>query len=324
VARLTSTNSLAGKVAIVTGAGRGLGRSHALLLALEGARVVVNDVGAAKAGGGRSVRPAQRVVREIEAAGGVAVANFESVSDWSGARRLIEHAVETFGRLDVLVNNAGIIIRKRTVDMTEAEFDSLIEVHLKGTLATSIFAARHWRERVQAGEEVDGRLINTTSEAATNAIPLRAAYGAAKAGVITLTWAMARECAGYGVRVNAIAPRARTRMNSNLASSRQPSGLTGFDASNPANVSPIVVWLASSAAANVTGRVFHVWGSTIRLFGGFEVIGSVDAGGKRWTTEGLAEAYDELCRQDRLGAPAARRPSMGIRRDHRSRGGRPT
>src|SRR4051794_12423077 len=205
-----------GRVAIVTGAGRGIGRGHALELARQGARVVVNDIGASLDGEGADTGPAQAVVDEITAAGGEAVANTDDVADWAGAERLVGQAIATFGRLDALVNNAGILRDRMIVNMTEAEWDAVIRVHLKGTFAPLHHAAVHWRERAKAGEAVDARVINTSSTSGLFANPGQGNYGAAKSGIASLTIIAAKELGRYGVTANAIAPGARTRMTENL------------------------------------------------------------------------------------------------------------
>ncbi|MFP3900257.1 MAG: SDR family oxidoreductase [Acidimicrobiia bacterium] len=256
-----------GRVAIVTGAGRGIGREHSLLLASQGAKVVVNDIGGGVDGSGRDVGPAQQVVDEIVAAGGEAVANTDDVSDWSGAENLIRTAVDSFGKLDVLVNNAGILRDRMLVNMTEEEWDSVIRVHLRGTFAPSRFAANHWRERSKAGEEVDGRLINTTSPSGIYGNVGQSNYGAAKAGIASFTLIVAKELSRYGVTANAIAPAALTRMTEDLG-----MGSLEGDAReqmSPKHIAPIVCWLASPLSAKVTGRVFDVTGRMLSVSEGW-------------------------------------------------------
>ena len=204
--------SLDGKVAIVTGAGRGLGRAHALLLAQEGAKVVVNDLGGEWDGTGTDNRPAQQVVDEIKAAGGEAAANYDSCSNWKGAEGLITQAIDTFGDLNILINNAGILRDKMSFNMDEADWDGVIDVHLKGHFAPSHFAAKYWRGKAKAGDQPYARIVNTASEAGLYGNAGQANYGAAKAGIAALTIVLARELKNYGVTVNAISPRARTRM----------------------------------------------------------------------------------------------------------------
>src|SRR3954470_8154689 len=234
-----------GRVAIVTGAGRGIGRAHALLLAQEGAKVVVNDVGANVDGSGSSAGPAGEVVDAIRAMGGEAVANGDDVSDWEGAQRLINTAVETFGGLDVLINNAGILRDRMLVNMTDGEWDAVIRVHLRGTFAPSRWAATYWRERAKAGETNDARIINTTSSSGIYGNAGQANYGAAKAGIASFTIIAAMELARYGVTVNCIAPGALTRMTANLNPNRPDTKPGEFDARAPENVAPLVVWLGS-------------------------------------------------------------------------------
>jgi NAD(P)-dependent dehydrogenase (short-subunit alcohol dehydrogenase family) len=256
-----------GRVAIVTGAGRGIGREHALLLASQGAKVVVNDLGGAMDGTGSDIGPAQQVVQEITAAGGEAVANTDDVSDFAGAEQLVKTAVESFGQLDVLVNNAGILRDRMLVNMTEDEWDAVIKVHLKGTFAPSRWAAAYWRERSKAGEEVDARIINTTSPSGIYGNVGQTNYGAAKAGIAAFTVIASKELARYGVTVNAVAPAALTRMTEDLA-----MGQADDDAKeklSPRHIAPIVCWLASSASAGVTGRVFDVSGQKLSVAEGW-------------------------------------------------------
>jgi NAD(P)-dependent dehydrogenase (short-subunit alcohol dehydrogenase family) len=256
-----------GRVAIVTGAGRGIGREHALLMAAEGASVVVNDLGGARDGTGGDVGPAQQVVDEITAAGGRAVANTDDISDWAGAEKLVNTAVETFGKLDVLVNNAGILRDRMLVNMTEAEWDAVIKVHLKGTFAPSHFAASHFRERSKAGEEVDGRIVNTTSPSGIYGNVGQTNYGAAKAGIASFTIIAAKELARYGVTVNAIAPAALTRMTEDLGMGELPDDAK--EQMSPKHIAPIVCWLASPLSASVTGRVFDVTGRMLSVSEGW-------------------------------------------------------
>ncbi|HEX8804372.1 MAG TPA: SDR family oxidoreductase [Acidimicrobiales bacterium] len=256
-----------GRVAIVTGAGRGIGREHALLLAAQGAKVVVNDLGGTRDGTGRDVGPAQEVVDEILAAGGEAVANGDDISDFGGAERLVGTAVDAFGRLDALVNNAGILRDRMLVNMTEAEWDAVIKVHLKGTFAPSHFAANHWRERSKAGDDVDARIINTTSPSGIYGNVGQTNYGAAKAGIASFTIIAAKELARYGVTVNAIAPAALTRMTEDLGMGQLAEEQK--ERMSPRHIAPIVCWLASPLSAGVTGRVFDVTGRMISVSEGW-------------------------------------------------------
>jgi NAD(P)-dependent dehydrogenase (short-subunit alcohol dehydrogenase family) len=246
-----------GRVAIVTGAGRGIGRCHALALAHQGAKVVVNDLGGTIDGSGEgSLSPAQEVVAEIKAMGGEAIANGESVSSFDGAKRMIDAAIDAFGRLDILVNNAGILRDRLLVNMTEAEWDAVIDVHLKGTFAPARHAAAYWREESKAGRDVDGRIINTSSVSGIYGNVGQTNYGAAKAGIASFTIIASRELARFGVTVNAVAPIALTRMTEGLGGNVELTD-EQRDARGPHWVSPIVTWLASPEAKHVTGRVFE-------------------------------------------------------------------
>lgn len=276
---------LDGKVAIVTGAGRGIGREHALALARAGARVVVNDLGATLAGTGADASHARQVADEIAAAGGEAVANHDDVSDFGGAGRLVEEAIETFGSLDILVNNAGILRDRMLVNMTEDEWDAVIGVHLKGHFAPTRHAAAHWRERAKAGEAVGARVVNTSSPSGVFGNVGQANYGAAKAGIAAFTIIAAQELGRYGVTVNCVAPNARTRMTEQVFG-EIPVPEEGFDAMDPGNVSPIVVALCADEAQGITGQCFFVYGGTVnvlRPWGAGEVFES-DA---RWEPEEL-------------------------------------
>lgn len=256
-----------GRVCIVTGAGRGIGREHALMLAGHGAHVVVNDLGGSMDGSGSSSSPAQEVVDEIEAAGGAAVANTDDISDFEGARRLVEQAVDAFGRLDVVVNNAGILRDRMLVNMTEAEWDAVIKVHLKGTFGPSHHAAAYWRDRSKAGEEVQARIINTSSPSGIYGNVGQTNYGAAKAGIAAFTVIAAMELERYGVTVNAIAPAALTRMTENLGMGQAPEEIKERMA--PRWIAPIVTWLASVESGGVSGRVFDVTGMTLAVSEGW-------------------------------------------------------
>ncbi len=251
-----------GRVAIVTGAGRGVGREHALLLAKEGAMVVVNDLGGAPNGEGADLTPAQQVVAEIEAAGGAAVANGDDVSSWTGAEAMVRQAIDTFGDLHVLVNNAGILRDRMLVNMTEAEWDAVIQVHLKGTFAPARHAAAYWRERGKAGHEIDARIINTTSVSGIYGNVGQTNYGAAKMGIAAFTIIAAQELHRIGVTVNAISPSALTRLTENLMGEITEELR---EARGPNWIAPICAWLASPLSRNVTGRVFQVDGDKLAI-----------------------------------------------------------
>jgi NAD(P)-dependent dehydrogenase (short-subunit alcohol dehydrogenase family) len=262
------------RIVIVTGAGGGIGREHARLFAKEGAKVVVNDLGGSRDGTGSSAGPAQTVVDEITAAGGQAVANTDDISTWEGAQRLISTALDTFGGLDVLVNNAGILRDRMLVNMTEAEWDAVIKVHLKGTFGPAQIAASYWREQSKAGNQPDARIINTTSPSGIFGNIGQTNYGAAKAGIAAFSVIAAGELGRYGVTVNAIAPTALTRMTEDLG---MASGDDEYLASlAPEHISPLVVWLGSTASAGITGRVFGVWGNRISVAEGWSYGPTVD------------------------------------------------
>ena len=277
---------LDGKVAIVTGAGRGIGREHALALAGEGASVLVNDLGASLGGVGEDASPAHSVAAEIEALGSRAVADGENVADFAGSRRLVEHALEEFGRLDILVNNAGILRDRMLVNMDEAEWDAVIAVHLKGHFAPTRHAAAHWRDRAKAGEDVRARVINTSSPSGVFGNVGQANYGAAKAGIAMLTIITAQELGRYGVTVNCIAPNARTRMTESAFDLPDDAG--GFDPLAPANNTPIVVALCTDAAQGITGQVFHIFGGAVNLLTPWSP-GELFARDEGWDAAGLLE-----------------------------------
>ena len=276
--------NLAGKVAIVTGAGRGIGRAHALALAEAGARVIVNDLGAALSGEGHDDTPAQQVVEEIKAAGGEAAANAENVADFDGAERMVKQAIDQFGRLDILVNNAGILRDRMIVNMTEQEWDSVIAVHLKGHFAPTRHAAAYWRERSKAGDDVKGRVINTSSPSGVFGNIGQANYGAAKAGIAGFTVIVAQELQRYGVTVNCLAPNARTRMTEDTFDLGAPP--EGFDPLDPSNMSPLVVALSADTAQNITGQVFHVWGGAINALQGWSA-GELFSTDEKWNADAL-------------------------------------
>ncbi len=295
---------LSGKVAVVTGAARGIGRGHAMLLAAEGASVVVNDLGGEWDGSGADERPAQLAVDEIVAAGGQAVANYDDVADWEGGQRLVNQAVETFGGLDIVICNAGILRDRMTFNMTEDEWDSVIRVHLKGHFVPVRWAATYWRERQkETGAPVNGRIVLTSSESGLFANPGQLNYDAAKSGIATMAIVLARELARYGVTVNAIAPRARTRLTENTFGPRAVAE-GEFDARDPDNVAPWVVWLCTDAAAEVTGQNFVVGGGMVQLVSSWRVESSLESP-QRWTLDELDGRWRDLF-GDRPTAPPAR------------------
>jgi NAD(P)-dependent dehydrogenase (short-subunit alcohol dehydrogenase family) len=256
-----------GRVAIVTGAGRGIGREHALSLARQGAKVVVNDLGGAVDGSGGDLSPAESVVAEIVELGGEAIANGENVADFDGAKRMIDAAVDAFGDLHAVVNNAGILRDRMLANMTEAEWDAVINVHLKGTFAPSHHAIAYWRDRSKAGEEVSGRIINTTSVSGIYGNIGQTNYGAAKAGIAAFTTIAALEVARYGVTVNAVAPAALTRMTENLGMGEGSE--EDKEAMSPRWIAPIVTWLASEESSAVSGRVFEASGRVLAVAEGW-------------------------------------------------------
>ena len=281
---------LEGKVAIVTGAGRGLGRVEALQLAKLGARVVVNDLGVAADGTGKDEGPARGVVDEIQAAGGEALAHYGDIADWETAHTLVDTAIEHFGDLHVLVNNAGFLRDRMIFNMSEEEWDGVIRVHLKGHFCMTRWATLHWREKSkEAGAPVYGRLINTASEAFLFGSAGQPNYAAAKAGIAALTMATAQACARYGVTANAICPRARTRMTEGVGGGMFEKPAEGFDAFAPENVVPLVGFLASPAAVRVSGQVFIIYGNRASVLAAPTVARDFDAEGA-WTVEGLAQA----------------------------------
>jgi NAD(P)-dependent dehydrogenase (short-subunit alcohol dehydrogenase family) len=284
---------LDGRVAIVTGGGRGLGRAHALTLARCGAAVVVNDVGAALDGAETKDAPAAEVVSEIVAAGGRAVANTDSVTSWNGCAAIIDTALAEFGRLDAVVNNAGITRDHMITSSTEQDFDATIAVHLKGTYAMCHHAAKHWRDAHKRGEEVSGRIINTTSGAGMFGNVGQTAYGAAKAAIIGLTQTLALEVRRYGVTANAISPMALTRMTENIITER--GKVEGFDPLDPANASGLVAYLASAAAGWLSGQVVRIDGNTVIRMQEWTMVGEYpSASGGAITADELVDALPKL------------------------------
>ena len=292
-----------GRVVIVTGAGRGIGRGHALEFARQGAKVVVNDIGAELDGTGGSDSPAQQVVEEIRSAGGEAVVNGDDVADWEGAQRLVRSAIEAFGRLDTVVNNAGFVRDRMFVNATEDEWDAVVRVHLKGHFAVARWAASYWRDEAKAGRAVDARIVNTSSGAGILGSVAQAAYSAAKGGIATLTLVQAAELGRYGITVNAIAPSARTRMTETAFAEMmaRPEGDV-FDAMDPENVAPLVVWLGSAESGHVTGRMFEVEGGKVSIADGWQHGEAVDKGA-RWNPDELGPVVDQLLAKAPAPAP---------------------
>ncbi len=291
--------ALDGRVAIITGAGRGLGREHALLFAAEGAKVVVNDLGGDSHGEGSDLSPAQQTVEDIKAVGGEAVVNGDNVADWAGAQRLVRQAIDTFGDLHVVVNNAGILRDRVIVNMSEAEWDAVIAVHLKGHFAPTHFAAVYWREQAKKLAETgdalpDRSLIHTSSTSGIFSNPGQANYGAAKTGIATLSHIAAKELVRYGVRSNAICPGARTRLTLETPGLGDRIGPPpeGFDLWDPANVSPFVAYLASPQCT-FTGETFLVQGGTVTRVQSWTPAQKIDKH-DRWTVAELAAKASEL------------------------------
>jgi NAD(P)-dependent dehydrogenase (short-subunit alcohol dehydrogenase family) len=287
---------LDGKVAIITGAGRGLGRSHALLMAQEGAKIVVNDVGSEWDGTGKATGPADDVVKEIKAAGGDAASSFESVTDFEGAKKMIDTAVDKFGKLDILVNNAGFLRDKMTFNMSKEEWDAVIEVHLTGTFNCGRWACAYWREQSKAGKVIAGRLINTMSHAGLLGNAGQPNYASAKLAIGALTMVWAREMEKYKVTSNAIVPMARTRMTTQTAavSSMFAEAKEGeFDEMAPENVSPLVAYLASDHAQNITGRWLSIRGGKLESWVPPQLSKVVDIG-RMWTPKEIADRISEL------------------------------
>jgi NAD(P)-dependent dehydrogenase (short-subunit alcohol dehydrogenase family) len=285
-----------GRVAIVTGAANGIGKEHALELARQGAKVIVNDIGANVSGEGSDRSPVDDVVSQIKALGGEAVANTDDVSDWDGAGQLIATAVDAYGALDVLVNNAGILRDRMVVNMSAEEWDAVVRVHLRGTFATTRHAAQFWRNLAKGGESVDARIINTSSASGLYGNVGQSNYGAAKAGIAGFTIIAAEELGRYGVTVNAIAPAARTRMTDQLPHwAASDEALRGeiFDDADPANIAPIVAWLASVDSAGITGQVFNVRGGAVDVARRWSHGPAATKDG-RWTVEELGDVLPRL------------------------------
>lgn len=291
-------STLDGRVAIITGAGRGIGREHALLMASEGARIVVNDLGGNVDGSGSDQSPAEETASEIRAMGGEAIANGANVTDWEGVQGMINAAVEAFGDLHVLVNNAGILRDRVIVNMTEPEWDAVIDVHMKGHFVPTRWAAAYWREQVKSGKEVNAAIVNTASGAMLGNLG-QYNYAGAKAAIAAMTLVAAGELSRYGVKVNCLAPLARTRMTLQTPGMEEaiapPEDAGDFDIWDPANISPLVGYL-STAECPFTGGVFHVGGNEVGLYGGWSLdkANDVVATDGRWTVEGLQEKAPRL------------------------------
>src|SRR5438477_2340445 len=294
---------LDGKVAVITGAGRGIGRTEALLLASEGASVVVNDVGGSVSGEASEERPAEEVVKEIKSAGGTAVPNFDDITSWEGGQRLIQQATDELGGLDILVNNAGILRDRMSFNMEEADWDAVINVHLKGHFVPSRFAGAYWRAKSkETGEPVNAAIINTSSEAGLFGNAGQLNYGAAKAGIAAMTIILARELERFGVRSNAIAPRARTRMTEFLMGSVDTGGEKGFDTWAPENTAALVGWLASDLSKGITGQVFVITGGVVHVEHGWRPVNTA-TNDKPWTIDGIEGVRDQLFSGIDTGVP---------------------
>jgi NAD(P)-dependent dehydrogenase (short-subunit alcohol dehydrogenase family) len=283
-----------GKVAIVTGAGRGIGREHALLLGKEGAAVMVNDVGGDGRGEGSDLTPAQEVAEELRSLGAPVAVNGANVADWKSAEHLIAQTVDTFGRLDILINNAGILRDRMSFNLSEEEWDAVINVVLKGSFAPARFAAAYWRDRFKTTQEpVNGSVVNTTSESGLYGNAGQVNYAAAKAGLVAMTIVLARELERVGVRVNAIAPLAATRLLGTVVP-QQETAPGAHDPMAPAEIAPLVAWLSSDLAKGVNGQVFAVSGTRIQLVQGFRPVTEVDAGDRSWTIERIEGLKGQL------------------------------
>ncbi|MDG2050292.1 MAG: SDR family oxidoreductase [Myxococcota bacterium] len=282
-----------GRIVIVTGAGGGIGREHALEFARQGAKVVVNDLGASREGEGQSRNPAQQVVDEIQALGGEAIANGADVADWNQTAELVQAAIDTFGGLDVVVNNAGFLRDRMFVSCSEEEWDSVIRVHLKGHFCVARHAGEYWRNQSKAGQPVDARIINTSSGAGLQGSVGQSTYSAAKGGIASLTLVQAAEMGRYGVTANAIAPAARTRMTEAVFADMAAPSDGSFDENAPENISPLVAWLGSTESRDVSGRVFEVKGGIIGTSDGWRDGPTVDKGA-RWAPDEVGAAVHEV------------------------------
>jgi NAD(P)-dependent dehydrogenase (short-subunit alcohol dehydrogenase family) len=291
-----------GRVVIVTGAGRGIGAEHAVEFARQGARVVVNDLGGAPDGSGADAGPAAEIVERITALGGEAIANTDDVTDFDAAARLVASAIEHFGRLDTVVNNAGMLRDRMFVNMSPQEWDDSIRVNLRGHFCVSRHAAAYWRDQFKAGGAVDARIVNTSSGAGLMGNIGQANYGAAKAGIAALTIIQAAELGRYGVTANAIAPSARTRLTEGVFADMMAEVDGGFDAMAPENIAPLVVWLGSNESADVTGRVFEVEGGKISVTDGWQHGAPTDIG-RRWDPAEVGATVRDLLEKAPTPAP---------------------
>lgn len=281
------------RTVIITGAAGGLGRAYALAFAAEGANVVVNDIGTSLSGEGRDTSAADAVVAQIIASGGKAIANYEDITDWEAAKRIVDAAVAAFGGLDVIVNNAGIVRDRMFVSATLDEWDATMRVHLRGHFCLSRHAVDYWRGQQKAGHPVDARIINTSSGAGLQGSIAQSAYSTAKGGIAALTLVQAAELARYGITANALAPSARTRMTEQAFADKMATGGQAFDVMDPANIAPTVVWLGSALSAHVSGCVFELEGGKIILEQGWDLGPGVDAGA-RWNPADVGAAVDDL------------------------------
>lgn len=294
-----------GRTVIITGAARGLGRAYALAFAAEGANVVVNDIGTSLSGEGRDTSAADGVVAEIVAAGGNAIANYEDITDWEAAKRIVDAAVAAFGDLHVVVNNAGIVRDRMFVSATPEEWDATMHVHLRGHFCVSRHAVDYWRAQQKAGNAVDARIINTTSGAGLQGSIAQAAYSTAKGGIAALTLVQAAELGRYGITANALAPAARTRMTEQAFADKMAAVESGFDVQDPANIAPTVVWLGSEQSRHVTGCVFELEGGRITIEDGWNLGPTIEQQA-RWAPADVGTAVDGL-----LAARAAPRKVWG-------------
>jgi NAD(P)-dependent dehydrogenase (short-subunit alcohol dehydrogenase family) len=285
-----------GRTVIITGAARGLGRSYALAFAAEGANVVVNDIGTSLSGEGRDTSAADGVVTEIKAAGGNAIANYEDITDWDAAKRIVDAAVAAFGDLHVVVNNAGIVRDRMFVSATPGEWDATMHVHLRGHFCVSRHAVDYWRGQQKAGKPVDARIINTTSGAGLQGSIAQAAYSTAKGGIAALTLVQAAELGRYGITANALAPAARTRMTEGAFADKMAAVETGFDVQDPDNIAPTVVWLGSEQSQHVTGCVFELEGGRITIEEGWKLGPTVEKP-EKWAPADVGDAVDKLLAQ---------------------------